>query len=212
MYLHIDIIRQVIIWTDHETTLKLLQLYPKLFLDQNIWKTKITHQFTGQQYFDFWMGEENYLIHDRDTFALAINFGDSEEVSGYLLEYDKILKYVLSLVDDSINYAGGYDNVKLLKFSVKKQFILAHRNEQYNYYIIGQYNDREEVVDIIKSHQKVLTNGYYTDDEQFTYVIINLAYMTPLFIKLGKLSGTATDNSWYEFFRARPFNLIDFAI
>lgn len=58
-----NIIFEICLRTNYETTIKLLQLYPRILNKyNNIWKLKCNNQFPNKPYFDLWTGAENYLI------------------------------------------------------------------------------------------------------------------------------------------------------
>jgi hypothetical protein len=79
---------------DYETTIKLLQLYPKI-LNQynNIWKLKCNRQFPDKQYFDLWTGAENYLRCVKEKFTIILYKPNYiYENPRIIYEHDKMLK------------------------------------------------------------------------------------------------------------------------
>ena len=51
---------EIALWTDFDTTLTLLDVYPWLY-HPSFWKRKMALQQPHKSYFDFWTGKENYL-------------------------------------------------------------------------------------------------------------------------------------------------------
>ena len=82
------------------------------------------------------------------------------------------------------------------------------RDDHYKRYIMGQYDNRNEAIDIIKSDQCILNNHNRWDE--FKYVIVDLNYVVPWFKKLGTLSNKLDIDGLYIFYSASRDDLIDF--
>lgn len=135
-----------------------------------------------------WTEKENTLVKERGTFALAINFADSD-ISRSLYEYDPILEVILHLSDDNIHYGQGMEQHHLVQIIPQKQFALVRRDWKFNIELVGQYDSNDTTINMIKEDQLKLsekTDKIYT--YEYSYVIINLRNMTPYFMKLGEIT------------------------
>jgi hypothetical protein len=149
------------------------------YIYKNIWKLKLQYHYPNKKYFDFWTGPQNYLIHSKGLFALAINFYDVKYVNKYIYEYDPMLQYVLNMIDDT-NRSHDINIPNLVEFNISDQFILVKNDSDLEPKILGQYETNKNAIKVIKKDKL----KKYIGIDNFTYVIIDLEYTTPHFWKL----------------------------
>jgi hypothetical protein len=160
--LTIDIISEIALYTNFNTTINILNVLPQLNTIY-LWKKKCYNK----PYFDFWTGPENFLLDN--IFCLNISFKVHFNIDPFLYEYTPMLKRVLT----SINSNGdGYLNQKIIKVKDIKQYILLYHNFEDILYI-NSYHCENEALDKIDNICKLDGN---------IMIIINLKYMTPSFI------------------------------
>jgi len=170
-----NIIFEVSLHTDYETTIKLLQLYTKILNRyNNIWKMKCEKQFSDKPYFDNWTGAENYLMCTKQKFLLVLHNIDNYSCNKpYLYEYDKITKYVhnnAKLCD--CDYDTALKSIflypKYCRFIIITQF-------GYGSSFINCFNSLDECIEWIKSCN---TPNFWN---QRNIYIIDINKMIPIF-------------------------------
>ena len=147
-----NIIYEVSLHTDYNTTIKLLQLYTKI-LNQynNIWKLKCEKQYPNKPYFDLWTGAENYLMCTKRKFMVIINNIDYyDENSPYFYEYDKMLKDVYNR-RLCVCHEGDIIVKSLSLFNKDCKFIIMTSSNEYQPNIVNYFNSHNECINWIKS-------------------------------------------------------------
>ncbi len=183
--------------SDYETTLKMIENYPQLLTD-DFWKNKCHKQFENKPYFEFWTGPENYLIQSKKEFTLAISFDDSMNVAPYL--YDQILISILQLSRDRIHEGAGYSLPTLMSLNIEAQFIIICQDPNYETYIEKQCESKELAIKYLNANQLTLKNDD-TDDDYFTYIIVDLKYLIPWFLKIGSFREPSENNPPINIFK-----------
>lgn len=176
--------------------------------DDSNYLLKFQQEFKDRPYFDFWSPLENYLVQNKRCFALAVNFSDGCDVKNNILEYDPMLEIILNLSADLIHHGIGHRLHDLIKFNVDRQFIVVREDCDYDVSLVGQYSTNEEAINFIKTDQLTLTSTY--DGDGFYYVIINLEYTKPYFLKLGIVTEDVSDRVPEKIYYGNPDNLIKF--
>lgn len=190
----------IMAFVNYKTTLILLRT-SKIFYTKNIWKQKCEYQYPKKKYFDFWTEKVNFLVQSKEYFSFAINF--LGYVEPYIYESNTMIKDMLRLVEEDIDYKAGKGIYTIIDFKVENQFLLVRNycdkydhEENYHPAVISQHDNYEEALAMIKKDQIItqqhilkleyfnFDGGYY--DYKFTYVIINLKDTIPFFVKLGK--------------------------
>lgn len=72
--LNLDCIRHIIIHSNYDTTINFIRTCSYFASDFNIWKLKCQIHYSTKPYFDFWSGRENYLVCERNQFAIIIPY------------------------------------------------------------------------------------------------------------------------------------------
>lgn len=143
-----NIIYEISLFTDYKTTIKLLQLYPRIFNRyNNIWKLKCQKQYSNRPYFDLWTGAENYLMCTKQKFMLILyDIEYSSENLPYIYEYDKMLKDIYNIrlcschIDDDINLKS------LNLYNINSKFIIITTQIEYKPIFINSYNTLDECI------------------------------------------------------------------
>ena len=138
-----NIIFEVCLHTDYETTIKLLLLYPKILNNyNNIWKLKCIKQFPNKPYFDLWTGSENYLMCTKKELMIITHDIQCESKSlPYLYEYDKILQDIYVTMSNSC-----LDNINLVRLSLP--------DKDAKFFIIREDGYDAEVINFLESLDK----------------------------------------------------------
>lgn len=183
--LSLDCIREIAYWCNYKTTKILLDLHPKLN-NTDFWKTKCSKNFPNQNYLDFYTGEENYLLCKGDDFVLLISLDKyNYECEDILFEYNEMLNDILKIINKKI--FDKIDHHHLIHINIQCQLVVLCLVDSIN--IIGQCTTREEAIKIIKSDYQSIYDPY---------MIIDMASITPHFVKYGKL--TKSGGADYELF------------
>ena len=166
--LNLDCIQNIITHSDYKLILKFMQTCTYFNSNQNkIWELICRTQYPSIYYFNFWTGSENYLVHKRKFFILAIDFDGLADISNFIYEYDPILiDFLYSNVD--------YLRLTLIKICIDKQFILI-KHDTHISLIVGSYTTNIEAINIITDDQQT----YIGTGVDFVYVIIDLEYVIP---------------------------------
>jgi hypothetical protein len=149
----------------------------------NIWKIACQTKFPNKSYFDFWTSKENYLVHERKSFALGINFG-LHKVSNYIYEYDDTFPKILEFYGQFIPHNVECKLPVLLEFSVQAQFVVAVEDDDLNTFIYGQADTYQGAIDMMCSKYESDNIPEYADS--FEWAIIDLANCKPYFWKMSK--------------------------
>ena len=142
-----NVIFEICLRTDYETTIKLLRLYARILNKyNNIWKLKCYHQFPNKPYFDLWTGAENYLMCTKQKFMIVlykIKYG--HQSLPYLYEYDKMLKDIYNT-----RLCSCYDNdiIQALLFLDNKdsKFVIITAQDGYKPSFVNFYDSLDKCI------------------------------------------------------------------
>lgn len=174
-----DILYSVILNADYESTMKLLQSIPH---DNNIWKNKFEYKFPNGKLFDFWTYEQNYIIQEKQYFALILNFDDEYFEIENMIEWSPLLSYCINLASNNAGHLNGI-YYSVIKIFVREQFVLIKCDANLNCFILGQFSNQEDAQPIIDSDKLTLVDQY--DIDYTYYQIIDLKDFKPCTLKLG---------------------------
>jgi len=171
-----NIIFEVSLYTDYETTIKLLQLYTKILNQyKNIWKLKCEKQFPDKQYFDLWTGAENYLRCTKQKFFIVLYKPHYiNENLPILYEYDKMLKSIYhtklcSCHDDDIILKSLYINFR---------YVIIVIDDEYRPRILRQCITVESCTKFLERWPNTYVNKNLC---QSSIYVIDLNKMSPMF-------------------------------
>ena len=116
----LDIIKEIAYHTDFETTLTLLDIYPRIY-DKEFWKHKVSIQHPHKPYFDFWTGKENYL----NTKEFIILTHHRYDYHHFIYEYDPFTLQVST--STAYDEASSYDPIKI---KPTKRYVLISNGKQ----------------------------------------------------------------------------------
>ena len=150
----------------------------------NIWMLKCNYQYPDKPYFDFWTGQENFLVKQQKEFLLAFNFS-LDKVDNYLFEWNPILPHMLHLSDEITDTANGYTLYGFVRFTVQYQFILIKQDERLNNSIIGQFSTNDDAKQAMQNDQLTIQPNFI---HIVAYVIVDLQHTVPYFTKYGVLN------------------------
>jgi hypothetical protein len=140
-----------------------------------LWKLKYKNDFSKDIYFNFWTLKENYIAKTIKYFAFGICFDKCHGfVNQYLYEYHPVILNILNTFEKAIN---------IVKFNINKQFILIKNNSNNSFRIIGQYENEKQAMDDLKFDRENGL-GVYVGYLSYNYVIIDLKYSKPYFLKI----------------------------
>lgn len=161
--LSLDCIREIAYFANYKTIKLMIEVLPKL---NDIWRYKC------KNYLDFYSGEENYLIQRGKAFVLILSLeGYNYKCQDILFEYNDVLIEMMNILNKD-------DDHRFVYFKPKKRIVVI---ELANMNVVGQCSTVEEARQIIKSDKR---------DPYDTYMIVNMASITPHFIKYGRLTTT----------------------
>ena len=173
-----DILLEIALHCKLRTVINIMRVLPQL---DNVyfWKLKCEKDYPGKNYLECWTGKENYLIHSKKSIFLNMNTDYHDimpyHVDKYIYEYTNLIK--------KLKYPGidEYENLEVIQLYTIKQYILImwDQLDGYAYYHINTYDTEAETFAAIKEKQNTLK------DEYINIAILNLAYMSPYFIKYG---------------------------
>jgi hypothetical protein len=175
----------------------------------NIWKVACEAKFPDKPYFDFWLGKENYLVHERKYFRIWAGFYHSSQTY-----WNRIIKYLneISTTDIGVFSIKPYTNY-YINFVVNAQFILVNQDCNLCTSLVGQYKTFEATKKAIQIHQldmKPDKKGHRTSNDEYIYLIINLEHTIPQFAGIGKLKETASEIGSGAYYYGTPDNPINF--
>lgn len=200
-----EIISEIALHSDYDTTLKLIGEY-RHFDNDKFWKLKCETQFPNRYYFNSLTGKENYLVQIKENFLLPVaelsidDYGfiaDSGEdiLDNYVYEYMKILT--------QIHFLKKRRSYYLLPLILQSQFILVRDDNCHgDTQIIGQYDTHLDAINSLKSDQ-LAVNSKYSENNGFEigYLIFDLQYFIPYFTTGELKISTLKQNKHFTFHR-----------
>lgn len=190
-------------------TLKILRLNTYFNLNaEPLWQIKFNTEYTHEVYFPDWTWFENYYSHficnkENGFMAVAVNFGNNEDVDPMIFEYDKMIEYTLNMSRDNDDIRGECFGYELLKFKLNKRYMtVAYPWRNYDIGVHSKFFDSEkecaeEYTNFIRWCNKEKTEAQF--------VTINLNNLTPFFLGKGfhkknvKGKGKSADISTFHF-------------
>ena len=195
---NLDCLLSIAIHADFNKTLLLAQTCS--YIHKNVWKLKLKYYFPGKKYFDFWTGSKNYLVQSRKIFTLVVDF-NIQTVGKTIYEYDPIL---CDVIYESFNF-DYEERIELVKFNVKRRFVLMREDNNFTATLIGQYDSKKRALISAKKNQEIyLNDGLDIDEkESFSYALVDLKYITPKFFKIQNknMNRNITYRKYYTFYR-----------
>lgn len=152
-----DIIREIAVIADHDTTIVLIEVFPWL---SDIWQEKCQKLYPDKTYLSSFTAQENFLIKEQ-TFAITCDVEDDLRMSNILIKYEPLLEEYIKIFEHASNrlmvvieidiikrfaviYCDGYDGEFSIMFqsdikndcltTIKEDAIKAEHDN--NYYII----------------------------------------------------------------------------
>jgi hypothetical protein len=199
-----DAILNIAIRSDYPTILSFICTCKYFSEYKTIWKLACEARFPTRPYFDFWTGEENYLVSSRKIFALLINFS-VESVLFRLHEYYPMLSEILEEAYLMINAHDEFMPM-LLELTPQSQYVVAKLDHTLTASVVGQFATYEKAkitipIDYLESNsldKEFVDKSYSTADDNISshsqsldedlndigYAIINLARTIPYFWKI----------------------------
>jgi hypothetical protein len=159
------------------------------YIYKNIWKLKLQYHYPNKKYFDFWTGAQNYLVHCRGPLAIAVNFNGSGYMDKHIYEYDPMLEYILTIIDNANNKRIHVPY--LIELDISDQFILIKDELCTRPKIFGQYETNDNAIKAMGEDQlKEDQSREYPEVGNFNYIIIDLELVTMI---LWKIKNKKTD-------------------
>jgi len=199
-----NMVFEICLHTNYKTTIKLLQLYPRILNNyNNIWKLKCEKQFPNKPYFDLWTGAENYLMCTKQKFMIVLyKIENSYENLPYLYEYDKILKDIYNTRLCSCHN----EDINLRPLYLYDKFIIITVEYGYEASFVNSYDSLDKCVSWIES----------CDNPDFWFscdiYIIDLNKMIPAFFGKKKRKYDTTKHPehifYYKFIDSKLVQLI----
>lgn len=184
-----DVVFEIALHADYNTTISLLKLYPHIFRC-NIWKLKCQKQFPDITYFDNWTGAENYLKCIKNRFLLVFSSYDSGLLSSsYLYEYDKMLFHIY----DERTCDCDFKTIIFCDIDVRKRYVvikISHEDEPSYIWSFNKFNVEKKINSCHDGYKKGLS------ENNTVLAIIDLNKMVPWF--LGKEKRKATDEVSFD--------------
>src|SRR5205085_4885556 len=161
-----EMIFEIALNADFETTIKLLQQYP-YFETDDFWKAKCKKQFPTKYYFESWTGKENYLMYVKGRFLLPVCQQIENIIiqkkrkkkciyDNYIYEYNQLLK--------EIDFVKNDKSYILYEISTESPFIVVKDNICYGIdEILGQYMTNDSAVNAIKADQLSMDDQFRED-------------------------------------------------
>lgn len=175
--LPLDTVLELVCNLGHTDTFSFLKLKPEL-IAYDIWKIKCQKQYPNKPYFNFWSGEFNFRVQEKDKFMVMIQIDDGEYFGlfPYLYESLPILKLIIkssqTIIYNEERYGYGFEAIE---FEISKQFIVIGDSYYYSGQVIGHYNSYEEALKLINHECEKI------GDDTVNFCIIDLKYMIPTF-------------------------------
>jgi hypothetical protein len=163
------------------------------------WKQKFSFHFSTDHYFNNWSPFENYYtryICDRhESMAIAVNFGDNEEVNQMLYEYDPIIEHALgiSAENEDINYGAGSQAYVMFKLNLCSNYKYITIFNTWYYDTVTNGTDAIDNKKIVwHSNNKSCQQEYETTvkicnnlNVEGKFVTIEIGLMYPFFLRKG---------------------------
>jgi len=133
----LDVLSTVILYTDYDTTLKILTILPK-FNTNDFWKCKCSKLYPNKTYFDCFNEIDNFLIKERTFIFIRpyIYKTDKDVLIEYNQEIHQTLKKILLCGSDFI----------FTKINIDKPYLLIEQNvDRTEFLILGQFNSINEL-------------------------------------------------------------------
>lgn len=159
--LSFDMIKEIALIADYNTTLNILTIFPKL--DQ-FWKRKCIELYPNKTYLRTFSGRENYLIKER-TFMIALNSAYETLISNFLIEYQSALDQCIKAMRYSFN---NYSH--LIVIDIAKQFVVIKRVVGNGWSILFQTDIKDECITVIKEDIEKSNQYYIIDMNEFTFL------------------------------------------
>ena len=173
-----DCVLNIALHSNYKLALKFIQTCK--YFSTNLWKLKCKYHFPQKPYFDFWTGRENYLVQIRKFFTLVYYFTPEDTfVDKSIYEYDRMLPHIVNIFIDE-EY-GSLIKI-FIKFTIQAQFVVIRDYNSRDVSLVGQFSTKEEALEFIMSDKL----KYCDSDPFFAYTIVDLQYIVPYFMKLGK--------------------------
>jgi hypothetical protein len=174
MILNLDLVYEIILNADYQTTLNLLEIYPN-FNIKKLWKDKCQKLYPSKTYLSNFSSQENFLLKER-TFTITIEDGDRVSFSDCLIEYYPILEHQMKIMQ-------GLDmNIFMIKINIERSFIIFKYDwNDYGFNIFAQSDSEEECSRLIEDNANEMQDdcGYYIIDVN----LLTLDYDKANFIK-----------------------------
>lgn len=165
-----NIILEIALHTDYDTTITLLKLYPHIFVQYgNIWldlhtdptlnsfqlfqKLKCQKHYPNIEYFDNWTGAENYLKCVKQWFLVTFykfNYKGESDMY-YVYEYDEMLREFY----DKRYRACKDEDIVWYEFYLEKRYIIIVTSDKYETWEMWYIDHPDEISNKI---------NYFCDD------------------------------------------------
>lgn len=166
MELSMDLILEVALQADFDTTLSMLDAYSVLDTE-NFWRIKCTKLYPHKTYLEAFCGPENFVLKSK-KFAILVHDEGDFRISDCLIDhenYDRLSCYLM-IINNSFN-----ELIRYIVIDVTKIFIVIKRNSQYKLFIFFQADQLEDCNSEI---EKDSIQGTYDSD----YYVINMNEFT----------------------------------
>lgn len=141
-----ELLTEIIIQADYDTTIKLLTIFPKLDKEE-FWQQKCLILYPNKTYLSAFSGKENYLIKER-TFVITCDYENNMMISNILIKYDPLLEEYIKIVEHA-----SIRSMTMIKIDIVKRFVIikycgGDGDEKFS--ILFQSDKKEECIENIK--------------------------------------------------------------
>ncbi len=191
----VDTLYNIALQADYETTRAML-LTHKHFNKIDIWKAKCD---STKPYFDTWTSEVNYLVQTKPAFMLFVNFGEKQNVSEYMYEYNReffdMWKSISMLDYENTDVGAGYALHQPIIINIENNYLVVGQPDELDeIVIIGQFKNRDDAINAMQSYNNNLWNY------SALYFIVDLKLTIPVFIKQHPNTKPQNNNKQWECF------------
>lgn len=166
----LDIIFEIALRTDYQTTLILLDLYPKIKRD-DFWNLKWQNMYPDKKYFEFWDRKTNYLIQYHKNFDFFVGMGIYQRT--IYLSDTKIEHKKYEDVAHECHYGKYFVAIPFLE----DQFILVRDDSDNIVSVIGQFPTKELAVQYMEKDFPNHTKPGLYGKRQCNYNIFDISNM-----------------------------------
>jgi hypothetical protein len=150
------------------------------------WSAKFKTEFGGRPLFNFWTAEENYAVQSKEKFCLIVDMNpyvEGQFCQPYLFEHSKFLTTVIDICDNKRSTRYSADIIIPINMIAARRYICVNMGGVNYDPILSDvlwFDDRSVATDHINS-------SLYNSRRAATYILVDLAGLTPFFFTHGCL-------------------------